>query len=272
MDTYKKTLIIVILLVYLNALVLFVVDRTGGATIIGPDGRPLPDPSKLIDLSGAVKSQEVEGTELKRTKDGEVILYDNQVGDLELSEFVFDQRNEKIETTVVKFRIVQVQPDDICYKEIIYENLSDLVPASTTFMARDVVDAGPLEDALGLDPGELDLSALDAITYGSDSPLDLEGNPSDYLLPREVVTCKSQPPVYLASLFGRIYIMQGPQILATYTVTFEKNHRDKDTLDELVVERKVFLPPEPGQYVIRMELYDRLSSKKIIREQVFSIS
>src|SRR3989344_1216277 len=204
MDIYKKILVIVIVLVYLNALALFMIDRMTTDSIIGYDGKVIPDPSRVIDLSGAVKSQDVAGDALKRT----------------------------------------------------------------AFAASDVIDP----EVLGLNPSEVDFSVLNQIRFGGNVTVDENALQEDYLIPKEVVTCKSQPPVYLASLFGRIHIMQGSTILSTYTVTFEKNHRDKDTLGELSVERKVFLPTEPGQYVLRLELFDRLSSKKIIREQVFSVS
>src|SRR3989338_10129548 len=169
MDIYKKILVIVIVLVYLNALALFMIDRMTTDSIIGYDGKVIPDPSRVIDLSGAVKSQDVAGDALKRTKDGEVILYDNLVDDLELSDFIFNQEEQQIKTTIVKFRVVQVRPDDVCYKEIVYENISALLPSKgTAFAASDVIDP----EVLGLNPSEVDFSVLNQIRFGGNVTVD----------------------------------------------------------------------------------------------------
>lgn len=269
MDKYLKALIFVVLLVYLNAAILYFINDNNNDVVIS-DVSPVDTPTKpsLSFDSGKDESLD-EKKEVKKTKDGHEILDEFGRGKIEIDDFIFDQKNSYIKTVLVSFKSLKIQPKDYCWDEEVTETITVDVPKLTGMAVSDVLDdakASGIKTPMKL-PGNMNGKNLGELA--GDEFEDFETITEE--VTHYVTKCQTSDEIYLSSIFGVVDVLKNSASISRYTLSFKKEEKGDAKTDYLTVEKDIILPDEKGQYELRVVIWDKISGSKTQTIQEFMV-
>lgn len=288
MDKYTKILVIIVLLIYLNAIALYFFNHNNSgldipssiSKFIGGSDRKQntqrsPDSVTLSFDSGEVK-------EVKKTKEGHTIKEEFGTGKIQVANFTFDQEGSRIKTVLMSFKTMKIQPKPFCEEVEIKENMTFEVPKMTGMAVKKIQ-----EDALsnmpntGFSPVVLVKEEKGGIVdkYSGDVFKSDEDNSNQEITFEEVTEevsyfvtkCQTAEDVYLASVFGTVDIMKNNEALSTYSLTFRKEERGDKLYDYLTVEKDIILPYESGKYGLKVVIWDKISTQRVEHYEEFYV-
>jgi len=268
MDKYTRILIIIVVLIYANALFLFFkghyIDNANPVTDLKNN------PNSNADTGPVIFFNSQDSEQVKTTKEGHIIEQEYGSGNIKIHNFTFDQEGSKIKTVLMSFRTLKIQPKPVCWEEEVTENITVSVPKMTGMTVNKIIDSvpknikAPMQLDIPQDIGDKDVQQI--LDENNASKEELTQQVSYY-----VTKCKTSEEIFLSSIFGTIDIMQNNEILATYSLTFRKEERDDKKYDYLVVEKDIFLPTDSGRYELYVKIWDKLSGERIEHKEEFFV-
>ncbi|MFA6089271.1 MAG: hypothetical protein WC755_05380 [Candidatus Woesearchaeota archaeon] len=277
MDKYNKILLIVVVLVYLNAMFFYLKDVyvDKGMPGVGNIGLDTKKPGVKIPGGTSVSFDNGPEEVKKTTNEGHIIEQEYGAGDIKIDNFTFDQELSKIKTVLVSFKTLKIQPKPYCFEEEVIENVSFQVPKFTgmTISEDDLRDTKiPNIDQVGF------TGLVYPYTNETESNIHKEKNATqiEYETLTEIVShyvtkCQTSDEIFLSSIFGTVDIMQNDAAIATYSLTFRKEERDDKIYEYLVVEKDIFLPQESGRYGLRVIIWDKISGNRVEHDEEFFV-